>query len=906
MTKLFFFILFSLVFSTVYGQKIQSFGEANEHEYVTSTAADNDGNSYYGGGKSGRGCMIKTDSLGEILWTKEFKSGASNQNHNVNFVECIADTLFGCGWINNGGTSIGSFIFKMNRQTGDFYWLKSESQSGISIIGSRYLNGKIYLSGQKRTTGAYDIYVSCVSAASGITIWEKGYDFIFPSAPNYYIDDVLYMSHIQNGRFYMTGRSYVTGPGVSTNMRATLIGMDTSGNMILNKYLNFSETESNKRVYGMWVDFDGPDSLVIGQFGDVVCSGGCSNFLTGITKTDLNGNVSYTKWYDLPGVSTEILSSINITEDSYVLFGSSGSSGELFLLEVDKSGIYQSAFRYSKPQTQLIINAPSYFFGGSSTYLNGVHYFPAAVLPQGNTKADFMLLNMKKDFSTSSSTCFNISPTTPTTINLAPFSSVINATVRNISLTANNIIVNETTSTLTGSTCDQNDVVFTNQPYGCDSLVVNASSVSGKVYQINWSNGTSGSSSTFYQNDSIFVESIDLLNCCVVYDTINIGLNGQAPTVTLAASDSICLNESETHTITPIISNCNLCDIIWNTNETSPTIEVDSSGYYKIHVTNSCNESDSAEIQLSINFNSIISPIPNREVCEGEFPVSIELQGSHYDSILWSNGDTLPEAFFDSLGLYSVTIFSEFCADAQTSFEIVQLNLPILDSINPQVLCPGTPLTVNFSAFYFDSVFVNEQALLTNDLLISDSGMYKVVVENKCGRDSSTFEVQMIEDIDYTMNYDDVECHQFGDSLELLLENNTGEILWQDGSTSQQKFIHQSGTYSFVISNTCFSYQDEFVIEFKSQPTLQYKTPNVFTPNKDGTNDIWTPFGYCSVPGICRIYNRWGNQVYEFNEQVLGWAGNTPGGEPLNDGVYFYFIDYQQGESVSGMVHLVR
>jgi gliding motility-associated-like protein len=52
--------------------------------------------------------------------------------------------------------------------------------------------------------------------------------------------------------------------------------------------------------------------------------------------------------------------------------------------------------------------------------------------------------------------------------------------------------------------------------------------------------------------------------------------------------------------------------------------------------------------------------------------------------------------------------------------------------------------------------------------------------------------------------------------------------------------------------------------------------PSAFTPNNDGRNDILKAI----APGIkqfllFRIYNRWGNRVFESNDPDRGWDGKS-------------------------------
>ncbi len=86
--------------------------------------------------------------------------------------------------------------------------------------------------------------------------------------------------------------------------------------------------------------------------------------------------------------------------------------------------------------------------------------------------------------------------------------------------------------------------------------------------------------------------------------------------------------------------------------------------------------------------------------------------------------------------------------------------------------------------------------------------------------------------------------------------------------------------------------------------------PNVFTPNNDGVNDVFT----LTITGIdelkVNIYNRWGNLVYEQTGKDISWDGKNKNGDDVTDGVYYYLIDYncENGEQKreSGFVVVSR
>jgi len=71
-----------------------------------------------------------------------------------------------------------------------------------------------------------------------------------------------------------------------------------------------------------------------------------------------------------------------------------------------------------------------------------------------------------------------------------------------------------------------------------------------------------------------------------------------------------------------------------------------------------------------------------------------------------------------------------------------------------------------------------------------------------------------------------------------------------------------------------------------------YKLPNVFTPNGDGKNDLFTPISCTAFIETVTfvVYNRWGTKIYETNNPALNWDGKTSDGQELPSGTYYYQV----------------
>jgi gliding motility-associated-like protein len=136
-----------------------------------------------------------------------------------------------------------------------------------------------------------------------------------------------------------------------------------------------------------------------------------------------------------------------------------------------------------------------------------------------------------------------------------------------------------------------------------------------------------------------------------------------------------------------------------------------------------------------------------------------------------------------------------------------------------------------------------------------------------------------------------------------------GSFLWSDASTNNSLLAGQAGTYFATLTHKGCSTADTIIINRDCYINI----PNAFSPNKDGINNYFFPTDLLSA-GLnsfsMRIYNRWGNLVFETNRiDSRGWDGQFGGAnQPI--GVYVYQIDCtfktNERKSFTGNVTLIR
>jgi gliding motility-associated-like protein len=126
-----------------------------------------------------------------------------------------------------------------------------------------------------------------------------------------------------------------------------------------------------------------------------------------------------------------------------------------------------------------------------------------------------------------------------------------------------------------------------------------------------------------------------------------------------------------------------------------------------------------------------------------------------------------------------------------------------------------------------------------------------------------------------------------------------------------------SGTYTITLIayNNTPDCSDTFSLQIVVYDSLQLIIPNVFTPNGDNQNDVFSIQVNAPCTGTITIVNRWGNELFSKNftadgkEKITLWDSMTANGK-ASDGVYFYLLKLQDKKgknyALQGFVEVVR
>jgi len=131
---------------------------------------------------------------------------------------------------------------------------------------------------------------------------------------------------------------------------------------------------------------------------------------------------------------------------------------------------------------------------------------------------------------------------------------------------------------------------------------------------------------------------------------------------------------------------------------------------------------------------------------------------------------------------------------------------------------------------------------------------------------------------------------------------------WSNGDTTQSISIHEAGKSWLSVTdlNGCTSTD---TINVKNSGVF-IVFPGAFTPNGDGTNDVFRPKASNVTKFHLSVFNRWGQFLFETNDIETGWNGKIKGVDYPADLYAFVasceFQDSKETKTSRGTFRLIR
>ncbi len=145
---------------------------------------------------------------------------------------------------------------------------------------------------------------------------------------------------------------------------------------------------------------------------------------------------------------------------------------------------------------------------------------------------------------------------------------------------------------------------------------------------------------------------------------------------------------------------------------------------------------------------------------------------------------------------------------------------------------------------------------------------------------------------------------------------NFGDSVVVTDSLNPSHIYNLPGVYTVVLTASTLAGCNDTalrtitVLALPVDATNVFEIPNVFTPNSDGSNDIFLikNNNVQSFKGL--IFDRWGNRVHEWSNLNEGWNGRTSAGKQVTEGVFFYQMNvtFADGTSITpaGTITLIK
>jgi len=329
-----------------------------------------------------------------------------------------------------------------------------------------------------------------------------------------------------------------------------------------------------------------------------------------------------------------------------------------------------------------------------------------------------------------------------------------------------------------------------------------------------------------------------------------------------------------------------------------------------------CGDADTTHIQ--------INPLPvivlgnDTTICNGQtLLLNAGNPGSTYS---WTPGGSSSQTLMvSSAGLYIVQVTNTNTCTNVDSIQVAYSALAnaTITPVNP--MCSNQPafdLTAAQSGGVWSGTGITNVTSGTFSPQVAGGGVAQIIytISGACGNaDTITINVFPTE----TISIDTVApaCPDFNKgSITLHVNGGTLPYLynWSSGETTTTLTDLQVGTYSVTVtdSNQCVATRSvvfEMPIVDCFTPVLYI--PNIFSPNGDGHNDVLYVHGRDIKTLLFRVFDRWGEKVFETTDQTLGWDGTYKGKNAPED-VYAYEakVTMDDGTEINrkGNISLVR
>lgn len=336
----------------------------------------------------------------------------------------------------------------------------------------------------------------------------------------------------------------------------------------------------------------------------------------------------------------------------------------------------------------------------------------------------------------------------------------------------------------------------------------------------------------------------------------------------------------------------------WQDGSSSPFFQVTDDALLTLHIANSCGVDDDT---IAVYFIAPPDPDlgPDTVLCDQEV-LTLTSIAAPETSITWQDGSHAPEFVVTTAGIYSIQ-HSNACGEKADSIVVSYLSVPQAFSLGPDVvLCPGESITLQSPPTA--DLLLWQDGSNSNAITADRDQIYSLTIFNECGSTHDDLNV----DIDSAMPVISIDGNVIcpGEILTLDASQPFDALyVWSTGATAPSIDVAMPGDYMVTVMTPCYMVSDTTSVmpAEDCSPAPLFYIPNVFSPNDDQVNDVFSiqfNAGAEINTLIGDIFDRWGNHIFRSTELSFAWDG-TLRGEPLNPGVYVYVFTFTYSNGVT-------
>ncbi len=431
-------------------------------------------------------------------------------------------------------------------------------------------------------------------------------------------------------------------------------------------------------------------------------------------------------------------------------------------------------------------------------------------------------------------------------------------------------------------------------------------------------NGSATSTGTVSVGGTYQCVITNTLSGCSSTVTTVVPTNTTPVTVTIAPTSSLtCATTSISLSAAPTGTNYSYSwtgtgSIVSGSNTASPT--VNSAGNYDVLVLDAitgCTNTASTSVGSNTVAPTLTLTASSTSISCAASTSTLLATTNVTDTPTWSTpfGNSPNPVIAGTSGDYiaTVTDASNGCSTSQTITITGGTTLPSAD-VNASVFIPCASPTVTLLGSTTSTDVVtyewsgpNATSITsgsnTASPVVIDPGVYTLTVTNTTNGCSSTATVNVSQSI-VTASFTANPTIGTSPLPVNFTDASTGATGYNwtfgDGNSSTAQnpnnTFNSSGSYTVTLIATDGPCSDTATIVITVEDGLTLEIPNVFTPNGDITNDVFTIKSTGVKEIALQIFNRWGQKLYEFTGPKASWDGLTPSGAKAPEGTYFYFV----------------